>query len=47
MLQGAIAKDKFFVSYRGEALNKSFKEVTINSLTYFLTHPEVEAEDSY
>ncbi|KAH9545980.1 hypothetical protein CY35_12G073200 [Sphagnum magellanicum] len=44
--QGLVAKDKFWVTYHGEALSPSLEEVLTNSLRYYLRRPETE-EDSY
>lgn len=44
--EGLVAKDKFHVSYRGQALNASMSQVLINCLRYFLRRPESD-EDSY
>lgn len=44
--EGLIAKDKFYVSYRGAALNSSLSQVLINCLRYYLRRPETD-EDSY
>jgi len=45
--QGPVAKDQFYVTYRGEALNSSMREVISNTLHYFLERPSIEAEESY
>ncbi|RAL37065.1 hypothetical protein DM860_003987 [Cuscuta australis] len=44
--EGLIAKDKFYVSYRGAALNNSLSQVLVNCLRYYLRRPETD-EDSY
>lgn len=44
--EGLVAKDKFHVSYKGEALNNSSTQVLLNSLRYFLRRPETDI-DSY
>ncbi|XP_059307743.1 ACT domain-containing protein ACR12 [Lycium ferocissimum] len=44
--EGLIAKDKFYVSYGGAALNSSLSQVLVNCLRYFLRRPETD-EDSY
>ncbi|XP_020684482.1 ACT domain-containing protein ACR12 [Dendrobium catenatum] len=44
--EGLVAKDKFYVSYRGASLSASLSQVLINSLRYYLRRPETE-EDSY
>ncbi|KAJ8551434.1 hypothetical protein K7X08_021449 [Anisodus acutangulus] len=44
--EGLIAKDTFYVSYRGAALNSSLSQVLVNCLRYFLRRPETD-EDSY
>ncbi|XP_043701695.1 ACT domain-containing protein ACR12-like [Telopea speciosissima] len=44
--EGLVAKDKFYVSYRGAALNSSLSQVLINCLRYYLRRPETD-EDSY
>ncbi|CAK9199474.1 unnamed protein product [Sphagnum jensenii] len=44
--EGLVAKDKFWVTYHGEALSPSLEEVLTNSLRYYLRRPETE-EDSY
>ncbi|CAH9092927.1 unnamed protein product [Cuscuta epithymum] len=44
--EGLIAKDKFYVSYRGAALNNSLSQVLLNCLRYYLRRPETD-EDSY
>lgn len=45
--EGLVAKDQFYVSYHGEPLNASMREVVVNTLRYYLTKPEIESEDSY
>ncbi|KAK8928996.1 hypothetical protein KSP39_PZI017793 [Platanthera zijinensis] len=44
--EGLVAKDKFYVSYRGAALSGPLSQVLVNSLRYYLRRPETE-EDSY
>ncbi|XP_027104753.1 ACT domain-containing protein ACR12 isoform X2 [Coffea arabica] len=44
--EGLVAKDKFHVSYRGQALNNSLSQVLTNCLRYYLRRPETD-EDSY
>nr|GMC65506.1 ACT domain-containing protein ACR12 [Ipomoea batatas] len=44
--EGLIAKDTFYVSYRGAALNDSLSQVLVNCLRYYLRRPETD-EDSY
>ncbi|XP_027106955.1 ACT domain-containing protein ACR12-like isoform X2 [Coffea arabica] len=44
--EGLVAKDKFHVSYRGQALNNSLSQVLTNCLRYYLRRPEAD-EDSY
>ncbi|XP_020582097.1 ACT domain-containing protein ACR12-like isoform X2 [Phalaenopsis equestris] len=44
--EGLVAKDKFYVSYRGAALGGPLSQVLVNSLRYYLRRPETE-EDSY
>ncbi|KAI5648433.1 hypothetical protein M9H77_34438 [Catharanthus roseus] len=44
--EGLVAKDKFHVSYRGQALNSSMSQVLTNCLRYYLRRPETD-EDSY
>eukprot|EP00850_Spirogloea_muscicola_P016492 SM000134S26935 [mRNA] locus=s134:182469:187470:+ [translate_table: standard] len=45
--EGLIAKDEFYLTYHNEALNKNITEVVQNVLQYYLTRPEVDAEESY
>ncbi|CAN8298071.1 unnamed protein product [Cochlearia groenlandica] len=44
--EGLVAKDKFHVSYQGQALNSSLSQVLVNCLRYFLRRPETDI-DSY
>ncbi|XP_044479020.1 ACT domain-containing protein ACR12-like isoform X2 [Mangifera indica] len=44
--EGLVAKDKFHVSYRGQALNSSLSQVLVNCLRYYLRRPETDI-DSY
>lgn len=44
--EGLVAKDKFHVSYRGAALNRSLSQVLTNCLRYYLRRPETDV-DSY
>ncbi|KAI3427706.1 uncharacterized protein J3R85_009278 [Psidium guajava] len=44
--QGLVAKDKFYVSYGGAALNSSLSQVLVNCLRYYLRRPETDI-DSY
>ncbi|KAL6124760.1 hypothetical protein ACLB2K_077270 [Fragaria x ananassa] len=44
--EGLVAKDKFHVSYRGEALNSSLSQVLVNCLRYYIRRPETDI-DSY
>jgi UTP:GlnB (protein PII) uridylyltransferase len=44
--EGLVAKDKFHVSYQGQALNRSLSQVLVNCLRYFLRRPETDI-DSY
>ncbi|XP_044461800.1 ACT domain-containing protein ACR12-like isoform X2 [Mangifera indica] len=44
--EGLVAKDKFRVSYRGQALNSSLSQVLVNCLRYYLRRPETDI-DSY
>ncbi|GLT50086.1 hypothetical protein SLA2020_235970 [Shorea laevis] len=44
--EGLVAKDKFHVSYRGQALSRSLSEVLVNCLRYYLKRPETDI-DSY
>uniref|UniRef100_A0A1J3J2J4 ACT domain-containing protein ACR n=1 Tax=Noccaea caerulescens TaxID=107243 RepID=A0A1J3J2J4_NOCCA len=44
--EGLVAKDKFHVSYQGQALNNSLSQVLVNCLRYFLRRPETDI-DSY
>ncbi|CAI9091354.1 OLC1v1026363C2 [Oldenlandia corymbosa var. corymbosa] len=44
--EGLVAKDKFHVSYGGEALKSSMSQVLVNCLRYYLRRPETD-EDSY
>lgn len=44
--EGLVAKDKFHVSYRGQALNSSLSQVLTNCLRYYFRRPETD-EDSY
>ncbi|KAL3520887.1 hypothetical protein ACH5RR_019036 [Cinchona calisaya] len=44
--EGLVAKDKFHVSYREQALNTSLSQVLTNCLRYYLRRPETD-EDSY
>ncbi|GLT88748.1 hypothetical protein SLE2022_067590 [Rubroshorea leprosula] len=44
--EGLVAKDRFHVSYRGQALNRSLSEVLVNCLRYYLKRPETDI-DSY
>ncbi|XP_009790750.1 ACT domain-containing protein ACR12 [Nicotiana tabacum] len=44
--EGLVAKDKFYVSYRGAALTSSLSQVLVNCLRYFLRRPETD-EESY
>nr|VDD21048.1 unnamed protein product [Brassica rapa] len=44
--EGLVAKDKFHVSYQGQALNSSLAQVLVNCLRYFLRRPETDI-DSY
>ncbi|XP_055831004.1 ACT domain-containing protein ACR12-like [Solanum dulcamara] len=44
--EGLIAKDKFYVSYGGAALNSSLSQVLVNCLRYYLRRPETD-EESY
>ncbi|GAQ91147.1 hypothetical protein KFL_007340070 [Klebsormidium nitens] len=44
--EGLVALDDFVVSYQGEALNKSMKELVTNALQFYLTRYSLE-EDSY
>ncbi|GLT93342.1 hypothetical protein SLE2022_111390 [Rubroshorea leprosula] len=44
--EGLVAKDKFHVSYRGQALNRSLSQVLVNCLRYYLRRPETDI-DSY
>lgn len=45
--EGKIAKDTFFVTYHGEALNANMETLVSNVLQYNLSMAEVEAEESY
>ncbi|KAF8081911.1 hypothetical protein N665_0856s0002 [Sinapis alba] len=40
--EGLVAKDKFHVSYQGQALNSSLSQVLLNCLRYFLRRPETD-----
>ncbi|KAL0728600.1 hypothetical protein Bca4012_024693 [Brassica carinata] len=44
--EGLVAKDKFHVSYQGQALNSSLSQELVNCLRYFLRRPETDI-DSY
>lgn len=44
--EGLAAKDKFYVSYQGAALNNSIAKVLTNSLRYYLRRPKTD-EGSY
>lgn len=44
--EGLVAKDKFYVSYGGAALNSSMSQVLVNCLRYYLRTPETDI-DSY
>ncbi|KAL0708986.1 hypothetical protein Bca4012_015964 [Brassica carinata] len=44
--EGLVAKDKFHVSYQGQALNSSLSQELVNCLRYFLRRPETDV-DSY
>lgn len=44
--EGLVAKDKFHVSYHGQALSKSLSEVLTNCLRFHLRRPQSE-DDSY
>ncbi|KAI6669305.1 hypothetical protein NL676_004190 [Syzygium grande] len=44
--EGLVAKDKFYVSYGGAALNSSLSQVLVNCLRYYLRRPETDI-DSY
>ncbi|CAH8306904.1 unnamed protein product [Eruca vesicaria subsp. sativa] len=44
--EGLVAKDKFHVSYQGQALNSSLSKELVNCLRYFLRRPETDV-DSY
>lgn len=44
--EGLIAKDIFYVSYGGAALNSSMSQVLVNCLRYYLRMPETDI-DSY
>ncbi|KAH7277205.1 hypothetical protein KP509_39G039300 [Ceratopteris richardii] len=38
--EGLVAKSRFHVNYRGEALSKSMKQVLSNCFQYYLRRPE-------
>ena len=44
---GLKAVDILYVTYHGEALNKSMQELVSNVLQYYLAKAEVEREESY
>jgi len=44
--EGLVAKDKFHVSYQGQALNRTLSQELVNCLRYFLRRPETDI-DSY
>ncbi|KAI4385771.1 hypothetical protein MLD38_003764 [Melastoma candidum] len=44
--EGLVAKDTFYVSYGGAALNSSLSQVVTNCLRYYLRRPEIDV-DSY
>lgn len=44
---GLAAKDVFYVTYRGKALNKSMEQLTTNALQYYLLLAELEKDESY
>ncbi|KAI4384082.1 hypothetical protein MLD38_009849 [Melastoma candidum] len=44
--EGLVAKDTFYVSYGGAALNSSLSQVATNCLRYYLRRPEIDF-DSY
>ncbi|XP_031282717.1 ACT domain-containing protein ACR12-like [Pistacia vera] len=44
--EGLVAKDKFHVSYGGQALNSSLSQVLLNCIRYYLRRPETDI-DSY
>ncbi|KAK9858032.1 hypothetical protein WJX84_012080 [Apatococcus fuscideae] len=45
--EGRIARDTFFVTYHGEALNANMETLVTNVLQYNLSMASVEAEESY
>eukprot|EP00271_Cylindrocystis_brebissonii_P011595 TRINITY_DN29461_c0_g1_i1.p1 TRINITY_DN29461_c0_g1~~TRINITY_DN29461_c0_g1_i1.p1 ORF type:complete len:302 (+),score=50.01 TRINITY_DN29461_c0_g1_i1:78-983(+) len=45
--EGPVAKDQFYVSYHDAPLNSSMQEVLTNTLRYYLTRYDIEAEESY
>jgi UTP:GlnB (protein PII) uridylyltransferase len=44
---GLAAKDTFYVTYHGKALNKSMEQLVINALQYYLTQAQLETDESY
>lgn len=45
--EGVIAKDEFYVTYHGDALNPSMVLLVKNSLQYYLSVAAIQQEDSY
>jgi hypothetical protein len=45
--EGRVARDQFFVTYRGEPLNPNMVLLTQNALQYFLTQAESANAESY
>jgi hypothetical protein len=45
--EGAVAKDTFFVTYRGEPLNSSMCTLAQNALQYYLSQSESANDESY
>eukprot|EP00884_Botryococcus_braunii_P005185 jgi/Botrbrau1/14668/Bobra.0108s0027.3 len=45
--EGVVAKDEFYITYHGDALNPSMTTLVKNALQYYLTIAAIQQEDSY